>query len=526
MSEQHVLSRVSPGLELAFDDIKRRRPLPLSVLEALDGRHMLDQRERTMNVYREALTRQVKPEFRQLALGLHAKLEAQAENIRTHARVRQAIANRLMGDVAMYARGVDDVQGWARYVVMGQKLEDARQCEAWGVDPHEVFLADELDDVEPVRRPFNRAGLAKLCPDDGRREGARIVEKYGRRLRILDQLGYVLRYAVVSPPCDGEWALTSGLYDVHRRLYDKLFRATVDGRNDARNWKDPRRAFPDLVGALWTIEAPLSARYRADPRNAWHVHANVVLVFKPSSRPYGMPDYAPIREALGCHVHFDTIPQDDHDALDEALQELLKYPVQAISYKSAEDRKPKRDHEGNVLPPAPPMVEWPAERIYEWIEAHRGYRRTRSWGQLYDDEIEALDGALLICEKPIPRNLERCEWLALIYTTPALVTIGRPMMDTSELVAAQRRRELEHRARLATDPEYAAEIRERELRYEVRAEHRRRRGAARDALFTFIQGHNFAGGHSTRVGELPRAARGPPDDRSRLSPTGVIEQIS
>ena len=407
---QHVLSHVNPALELAFDDIKRRSPLPLSVLEALDGRHMAAQRERSMDVHREALTRQVKPEFRQLALGLHAKLEERAENIRTHARVREAIANRLIGDVAQYARGVDGVQSWARYVVMGQKLEDARQAEAWGADPHDVFMADELDDVEPVRRPFNRAGLAKLCPDDGRREGARIVEKYGARLRMLDQMGYVLRYAVVSPPLDGEWALTSGLYDIHRRLYDCWFRATVDGKNDARNWKDRRRRFPELVGALWTIEAPLSARHGEDPLSTWHVHANVVLVFKPSSGPYGRPDYKPLREAIGCHVHFDEIPQDDHDALDEALQELLKYPVQAISYKSAEDRKPKYDHEGCLLPPAPPMVEWPAERIYEWVEAHRGYRRTRSFGQLYDDEIEALDGEPFTVVKPIARNLERCEW--------------------------------------------------------------------------------------------------------------------
>jgi hypothetical protein len=507
----HIVSAVNPDLELAFDDIKRRHPLPLSVLEALDGRHMVEQRERSMNVHREALTRQVKPEFRQLALGLHAKLEAKAESIQTHARARKAIANRLLGDVAMYARGVDGVQGWARLVVMG-------------VDSHEVFMADDLEDVEPVRRPFNRAGLAKLCPDDGRREGARIGEKYGRRLRMLDQMGYVLRYAVVSPPCDGEWALTSGLYDIHRRLYDTLFRATVDGKNDARNWKDPRRRFPDLVGALWTIEAPMSGRYDDDPRNAWHVHANVMLVFKPSSLQYGMPDYGPLREAIGCHIHFEEIKQDDHGGIDEALQELLKYPVQAISYKSAEHRKPRYDHEGNLLPPPKPMVEWSAERIYEFIEAHRNYRRTRSWGQLYDDNIEALDGSSFICQKPIPRNLDRCEWLGMIYTTPALVTIQRPMMDTRELDAARRRREHEHRARLSIDPEYAAEIRARELRYEVRAEHRRRRRAARDALFTFIQGHNFAGRHSMPIKELPRVARGPPDERVSAIAERVIEQ--
>ena len=84
------------------------------------------------------------------------------------------------------------------------------------------------------------------------------------------------------------------------------------------------------------------------------------------------------------------------------------------------------------------------------------------------------------------------------------------MMDTREWDAAQRRKKLEHRARLSTDPEYAAEVRARELRYSVRAEHRRRRYAARDALFTFIQGHNFAGGGSTRVGELLPRATGPP----------------
>jgi hypothetical protein len=521
MSGYQLVAAPNPSLELAFDDIKRRSPLPLSVLEALEGRHQIAQRDRVIGIYREALTSQVKAEYYQLALGLHAKVEAQAESIRTHARVREAIGNRLCGDVAHYARGAEGVQAWARYVTMGQKLWDARQCEAWGVDPLEVFLGEDVENIEPMRRAFNRAGLVKLCPSDARREGARLSAGYRERLRALDQLGYLLRFAVVTLPNFPEWHLGSGLHEIRRRLNARWFRAKRDA-GQARNWREPGRTFPDLVGALCTVEAPLSGRYD-DPSNAWNVHANVILVFRPSSREFGLPDYGELRAAWGAHVHFETLPQGDPDALDAALKELLKYPVQAISEKSAEKRKPKRDHEGNLLPPAPPMVEWSAERIFEWIESHRSYRRTWSWGQLNGKKVEALDGFAIEIPKPAARDTDRGEWLGLIWTSPALVTVQRPMKDTRELDAAQRRRKFEHHARLSTDPEYATQIRERTLQASERAALRKRRRAAQDALLTFIQGNKFARNATVRNnGALPRA--GPPSSgRSEISDSAVIE---
>lgn len=509
MTTPHLFTAVNPELELAFDDIKRRRPLPLSVLEALDGRHMLEQRARAMDLYKASLTTQVKANFHQKALELHAKVESKADEMLHRARVRSAIAHKLEGEVAAEGRKQRGYAGWLEYITLAQKLRDARGFGVYGVDAVEAWL-DEGKDVDPEIFWTNRAGLVKLCPDDARWEGRRVGRIYGERLKALDQLGYVLRYAVFTLPNFPQWHLRSGLDAIRKLFYKKIFYA---GRNGVvvKSWRDKRRLFPDLVGALCTIEAPLSGLYSEDPSNAWNVHLNVIMVFRPSSdQPYGRPDYKPLRDAWGAHVHFEEIPQGDADATRAALKELVKYPLRAVSEKSAEDRKPKRDHEGNLLPAPPPLIEWPAEYIDEWWQSHKGLRRTWSCGELYDNKIEALDGAVIELPKIASRNRENFEPIGPVWLSPTECYVLPPMIDTREIDAERKRRKTEHSMRLATDPQYAAKCRETARLRDAGEEHQRRRQAARAALFTFIQGNISAARDAMVVGEFFRAARGPP----------------
>lgn len=497
----------NPTLELEFDQIKRRRPLPLGVLDALDGAHLVAQRDRAMGLYRESLTRQVKEEFHQRALDLYEKVLDRREEMQQRARVREAIAMKLQHDVAPWVR---KERGWlagAEYLTLGQRLLDARQFGAYGLDSTNAYF---FDDDSPEFMWTNRAGLVKLCPDDARWEGRRVGRLYGERLKMLDRMGYVLRYAVFTLPNFPQWHLASGLHAIKKLFYKRLFYARADG-TIARTWRDKKRLFPNLVGALCTIEAPLSGRYEADPTNAWHVHLNVLMVFKPDpEQPYGRPDYKSLRDAWGAHVHFSEIPQGDANATKAALKELVKYPLRAISEKSAEDRKPKYDHDGNLLPPAPPMIEWHPACVDEWWQAHKRFRRTWSCGQLYDDEIEALDGSEWTVFQDAPRSPERFEALGPIWLSPASCTVLPPQRDTRELDAAKRRLELEHRYRLE-DPEYAAAHAERERRRKLANEHRARRREAADVLLTFIQGNNSARRSSMPVKESSARSRGPPD---------------
>lgn len=507
-----LFTAVNPELELAFDDIATRRPLPLGVLEALDGQQMMIQRARAVGMHREALTTQVKAEYYQRAFDLYRQVNDEAEDFAHHARVRQAVADKLESDVApkvVHERGSGAM---VEYLTLAHKLRYARQFGRYGVDSTSAWLYEGERD-EPWRAEYewtNRAGLVKLCPSDARWEGNRVGRLYGERLKVLDELGFVLRYAVFTLPNFPQWHLASGLHAIKKLFYKKLFYARTDGKI-ARSWRDKKRVFPNLVGALCTIEAPLSGIYDRDPSNAWHVHLNVLMVFKPDAeRPHGWPDYGALREAWGAHVHFEEIPQGSRDATAAALKELCKYPVRAVSEKSAEQRKPKYDHEGNELPSAPPLIEWPWQYVDEWWQAHKGFRRTWSCGQLYDDELEALDGADVTVYQAPKRNTSQFEYFGGIWVSTAGADVSPPRLDTRERDAHRRREQKWHEMRMSSDDAYAAAYLERQRNAELRAEHRARRREARDVLLTFIQGNKFANADGTHVGEGFRARAGPP----------------
>lgn len=431
---------------------------------------------------------QVKPECYQQALELADALERDdAPRMLEHSRVRHAIADYLERELVPINA--------SEYGRLAWKLRDARPIAAYGVDTYDVD--------EPRREKWaNRAGLVKLCPSDARCEQQRASRLYGRRLAELDAQGYVLRSAVFTLPNFPQWHLAAGLDTIFERFKQTVLYAKTNG-TVARSIHDRKRKFPDLVGAWACLESPLSGKFvDGDRLNAWNVHLNILLVFKPSDGPYGRPDYEPIHDAWGAGIRWRVVPQGDHDAMRHAILELVKYPLQTVATKSAKDRRRKFDRNGAELTPAPPMIEWPAECFDEWWRAHKGFRRARSWGLLYagafpDDDTRSDNGV---------------DWLGVIRVSPAGISVSRPSLSTIDADRDAQRRTRTHSLMLGYDPGYRATIERRERDTLARAATAAALEAARGRLF-LIQGNKSAGldARANVEKSAPRAKNRPPD---------------
>jgi hypothetical protein len=439
------LTAANPSLELELGDIKRRDPLPLALLEALDSKHGRLKNQNFVATYDRQRTTQVKQPWYQKALDYHSELEEKAPSIQDRAAVRWAIVEYLRSVVVPWATTQPAVSRrdlWIDYEQLAQKLADARPIGIWGMD-----CIDETGSVQWC----NRAGLVKLCPDDAREEQQRVSKLYTDRLEMQDELGHVLRSAVFTLPNFPQWHLAAGVDDIMRRFRDSLLYATDDGRPPKRGswgpwWNDPRRLFPDIIGGWACLEAPLSAQHATDRSQSWNVHLNVVLVFRrldelrDTVEVNGMtlPDYAPIEAAWGSIIHWHRIPAGDRDAIQAALRELIKYPLQTVGEKSGKRHAKKFDRHGREIEPAPPMIAWPAECFHEWWQAFHGVRRTRSWGCLYSQRVELPDGVVIEIPKPARRNPDLFEPMGSIKLSPAMCVVSFPMPDTRELDRRQR----------------------------------------------------------------------------------------
>jgi hypothetical protein len=80
-----------------------------------------------------------------------------------------------------------------------------------------------------------------------------------------------------------------------------------------------------------------------------------------------------MRAEWGAGVHIEQIKPE---GLHRSLLELCKYQVQAITTKS-----------GNAAhASAPGMIDWDPQHWLEWWHANQGFRRTRSYGVLFNVE--------------------------------------------------------------------------------------------------------------------------------------------
>ncbi len=104
--------------------------------------------------------------------------------------------------------------------------------------------------------------------------------------------------------------LKAGIRSIYKR-----FNALLKKR------KHKRPLFPNVVGAMCVLEAPL-ARDRT-----WNVHLNVVLVHR------GFLDWRAMQAAWKWGCHFDRI-KGGREELERALREVIKYSARAVAEKS------------------------------------------------------------------------------------------------------------------------------------------------------------------------------------------------
>jgi len=354
----------------------------------------------------ETRERQYRVTSRQTVLELFDKLEERGKGYLDRARARAALADYLRHTVA-------PLYPLSRYRELADMLDAARRHGLWGIGDVWSKIDDDgcIDETPALAVKWTgRAGQVKLCPDDAREDSMRASSLYAERLADLAAEGFAVRYAVFTIPNSPAGFLRADLHAVFDRLRREILYARVDGTL-ARSFKDSRRRFPSLRGALAVLEAPLARR------GDWNVHLNVIMVFS------DFPPYKELRAAWGANVEFREVPAG---AEKPALTELIKYPLKAISLKS-EEKAAGGSH-------APPVIEWPPDAFDEWWRAHVGFRRARSWGVLYagslpDDERDRI----------MPHTIE---WLGKLYLSAARFYAERAMPDTTALDERRRQPEL------------------------------------------------------------------------------------
>ena len=232
----------------------------------------------------------------------------------------------------------------------------------------------------------HKCGQVRLCPDESRIETQRVAERYvtamhrwhlekpGRRRIIyavltcpnfepgrlehgkrftLEQFKAWMRHEYAA--CPVTWRkVAEDLGDGDRRIVPQAVKSR----------KRKIQAFPSIQGAMVIQEDPLSAR------DDWNVHLNAFLLID------GRFDYKEARELWGWNVEFRELDASDPAALFRAAMEAVKYSAQIVPTKS-EEKRARHDTE------APAMTEWPVERWAEWWAAGKGFRRLRSYGELY-----------------------------------------------------------------------------------------------------------------------------------------------
>lgn len=343
------------------------------------------------------------------------------------------------------------------YRVRADRLRKARTRGHWGnhreTGKWKMFFAD-------------RSGLVRLDPSEARREQNRQCRRLQPELQAFALRGYHIYSGVFTVPNarPGELAVT-------KRAILRRFRQAILGCNaDGSRSKRGGGAFPEIAGAYVIQEDPLSAA------GDWNVHLNVLLVVDPKlctpldpelelelppgpqprkRTPRGLLCYKKLHY-VWCHqLKFRKIEGRSNEAIERALLEAIKYPAKWISAKQLEragadgsirpddgdaDRAAaaarSRDlgaaegralHGGDTEPDAgpshqrraaPPVIEWPLERLNEWIEANRGFRRARGYGCLYrlgkeppeDDERDyRMIGEIVVTPRGALVTVTHCE---------------------------------------------------------------------------------------------------------------------
>ncbi len=234
-----------------------------------------------------------------------------------------------------------------------------------------------------------KAGLSRLCPDDAREESQRLSKKLVEPLEALQADGHSLHYCVFTTPNVAPGGLRKEMVRICKRFRRLL------------------KALPEIKGALCVLEAPLSSR------RDWNVHLNVVLAVK------GFLDYGKVQHLWHWNVEMRKLAQGP-GVVRGALAEVIKYAVAATVAKSAE-KAASREEEGPLeerRPPAPPMLEWTGEELFEWVMAMRAFRRTRTYGCLFR------------LKKPKAEDLGQIVWLGSLWHEGGRYRVASALLDS------------------------------------------------------------------------------------------------
>jgi hypothetical protein len=334
------------------------------------------------------------------------ELDLSGPNFRAAVRARLAVR----------FRGLHAKTCMRRYQRIAERLEKARQHAriAYSVKANKLI-------------PFwdEKAGLARYCPDDAREEAMRVDRRYRPALLEAHRKGYKIYYCVLTSPNRG-----AGELKKMQRQQFKRFRSLLQ-----RRYEDGSLLFPEIEGALVVQESPLG--WARD----WHAHLNVIFVVR------GRLDFKKLQKHWSHMLRISPPLAEGLEGeaaercIGNALRELIKYAVAAVSAKSEQKAYGKeegtngdggrRGHpagrsdgqrdrsaesgrcdvendpdalagspalaggcggrdDGGVDPrklrddrTAPAMIDWTDEELIEWDTAQRGHRRTRSYGCLY-----------------------------------------------------------------------------------------------------------------------------------------------
>jgi hypothetical protein len=260
------------------------------------------------------------------------------------AEIRRQIADKIESSVLPLYR-----PKWLEKYPM--RLRTARMSGLFGV---------RRETGSPIVYWDSKAGLSRICPDDAREEAQRLKRRVMQPLEDAQSRGAQLTYAVFTTPNVEAGKLREGMQAIYRR-----FRRLLTKRNG-----DGDLLFPQIKGALCVLEAPLGSR------RDWNVHLNVILQTR------GFLDWKALRAEWHWNVELRRLPRAP-GALGGALAELIKYAVTAVAVKSADHAEASA---------APPMLDWAGEELREWLCAFHGFRRTRTYGELYRVKTPDTDG--------------------------------------------------------------------------------------------------------------------------------------
>lgn len=323
--------------------------------------------------HHEARKGRNEPEQFCLALDVYDEVLAKGEAYKRRAMVRKRLADY-----------IDDVvlpEHWdLRLSTAADKLRKARSKACYGYH-EDGTLVTCWDD---------KSGLSKLDPDESREESRRLADRYGTHVKKLVDQGKGLHYLMLSVPNVEAGALAE--------TQQAFFRKWI---NLKRTQVNKKKAFPEILGDLAVMEAPLAAD------GTWNVHLNVLMV---TEKPFCEGLYQRIREEWKAHAYMKPIAGDAID-IARTFNELIKYGTRAVPEKSL-------DKASRHKTDAPPMIEWPVSRFFEWFDAQSGFRRTRTYGCLYGSKVP----------KPEPRSLDDVTWLGVMSLGPDYFRVALPLL--------------------------------------------------------------------------------------------------